>query len=486
MEEGDVLHLLFRDEVGTAAQVTLNTSGDDDDAPEAPIARAASDITSTTFVANWYFNENSLGYYLDVAQDEDFTLMVAGYDNLDVGDVCEYSIAGLTQESSYFYRVRAYNDNGTSADSNTVEAETAVAGALMDIDGNVYTTVTIGTQQWIVENFRSTKYADGTSILNISNATDWFLPSKDELNAMYSELHAHGVGDFSVYVYCSSSESSATGIWAQNFLNGIQSNIDPGKSVTYHVRACRTFISSDVWAVRDMGEAGGLIFNIVNNGDGTYTYYEAAPLDQSDSYAWSNITNIAIGTTGTSIGSGVTNTASIIAQAGHIDSSAKLCDDLSVNGWGNDVIGARCYYGDNVANGAIYGLLYNYYAITNAHGFVYLERDGVQEAGWRLPTAAVDFYYLDSVVSSDGGELKDAEKGLWTNPNIGATNGTGFTALPSGQRDDSGVFSGLGEKCLLRHSDVNTGWGVSYDQISISGGDGNANYGFAVRLVKDL
>ena len=31
---------------------------------------------------------------------------------------------------------------------------------LVDKDGNIYTTVTIGAQEWIVQNFRSTKYAD--------------------------------------------------------------------------------------------------------------------------------------------------------------------------------------------------------------------------------------------------------------------------------------------------------------------------------------
>ena len=42
-----------------------------------------------------------------------------------------------------------------------------------DIDGNTYQSVIIGTQEWMVENLRTTKYSDGTPIPNVTSNSDW-------------------------------------------------------------------------------------------------------------------------------------------------------------------------------------------------------------------------------------------------------------------------------------------------------------------------
>lgn len=97
--------------------------------PDAPTALDASDITDSSFTANWYFNENTTGYYLDVATDSAFTSIVAGYNNLDVGNVNNYSVIGLDDTILYYYRVRAYNSSGTSTSSNTIMATTMVPAA---------------------------------------------------------------------------------------------------------------------------------------------------------------------------------------------------------------------------------------------------------------------------------------------------------------------------------------------------------------------
>jgi len=103
--------------------------------------------------------------------------------------------------------------------------------------------------------------------------------------------------------------------------------------------------------------------------------------------------------------------------------------------WNNLTSGAYCWYNNSIVNKPIYGALYNYYAINT---------ENICPVGWHVPSDAewdvlVTFLGGNSVAA---GKLREAGTSHWISPNTGATNSSGFTALPSGARL-SYAFNGL-------------------------------------------
>ncbi len=94
-------------------------------APVIPTAKAASDIQSDAFIANWQASEGATGYYIDVATDESFSNMVTGYSSKNIGILTSFPIDnGLSPYTTYYYRVRAYNASGVSSNSQTISVTT--------------------------------------------------------------------------------------------------------------------------------------------------------------------------------------------------------------------------------------------------------------------------------------------------------------------------------------------------------------------------
>jgi len=82
------------------------------------------------------------------------------------------SLTGLTPNTTYYVRAYATNSVGT-AYGNEVSFTTYQANAIADYDGNYYNIVTIGTQTWMAENLKTTRYRNGDAIENITDNTVW-------------------------------------------------------------------------------------------------------------------------------------------------------------------------------------------------------------------------------------------------------------------------------------------------------------------------
>ena len=167
---------------------------------------------------------------------------------------------------------------------------------------------------------------------------------------------------------------------------------------------------------------------------------------------------------------------------------------------------AYCWYDNNSSNGETYGLLYTWAASMNGASTSSSnpsEVQGVCPNGWHLPSDTewkqLEMHLGMSQAEADdsalrgtteGGKLKETGTTHWISPNTGATNESGFTALPGGTCQSNGSFVILGTGATF--------WTASEGDATVAlyRGLGNTysevrrvfykkNSGFSVRCVKD-
>ncbi|MCX6243211.1 MAG: fibrobacter succinogenes major paralogous domain-containing protein [Bacteroidetes bacterium] len=145
----------------------------------------------------------------------------------------------------------------------------------------------------------------------------------------------------------------------------------------------------------------------------------------------------------------------------------------------NYQIGNSWCYENNPANCSTYGRLYDW-----------LTAMGVCPSGWHLPDDG-EWTLLTTLLGGEsiaGGTIKEAGTTHWAAPNTGATNISGFTALPGGERDYFGDFVYLTITAYFWSSlDVSSSnaWyrNLGFDSEAVSRGYTYKSFGFSVRCV---
>jgi len=152
--------------------------------------------------------------------------------------------------------------------------------------------------------------------------------------------------------------------------------------------------------------------------------------------------------------------------------------------WEDLTTGAYCLYNNDASNKAAYGALYNWYAVK--------DKRNIAPPGWHIPTDG-EWTILITFLGGKGpagGKLKEALTSHWSGPDSGATNSSGFTALPGGYRNNKGAYLNFGSiggwwssteyaksVAWYRYTDFNTSYVYSCSSYK--------NSGFSVRCVKD-
>lgn len=146
---GTLRNMANDDWVSSGAMVSVTTTTE------------ASDIAATSATANWNVNYTADKYYIDVATDASFANTLPAYNNKEVDGQATVSLAltGLAEETTHFYRIRAYNEDLdlTSANSNTISFTDAMdaPGYALEFDGDEYVSINstfgLGAQNVTIE-----------------------------------------------------------------------------------------------------------------------------------------------------------------------------------------------------------------------------------------------------------------------------------------------------------------------------------------------
>ena len=202
-------------------------------------------------------DENTGGVSLDSAinelSDVTYTVSITGTGmyfgtitgTLRIAIHKEYKIGDTGLAGGFIFHVKTvYSDGWRYLESAPADQSTGIAWGAVSIPiGETSTDIGSGSEntQKIISGSSSGSYAAHLCAnLDLGGFQDWFLPSKEELNSLYTYLYTKSLGNFAPATYWSSSETDSDKAWHQRFADSgfpYQAN----KNQLHRVRAIRAF-----------------------------------------------------------------------------------------------------------------------------------------------------------------------------------------------------------------------------------------------------
>jgi uncharacterized protein (TIGR02145 family) len=151
--------------------------------------------------------------------------------------------------------------------------------------------------------------------------------------------------------------------------------------------------------------------------------------------------------------------------------------------WASQTSPAYCWYNNDSTNKEAYGAMYNWYAVNTSK---------LCPKGWHVPAdsewLSLTTWFGD--LRNVGNKLKEEGTVHWKNPNSGATNESGFTALPGGYRSYKGTFNWIRIAGYWWSATENPDSKIYFLQIRYKSGEVVRFYsekanGFCVRCLQD-
>ena len=151
--------------------------------------------------------------------------------------------------------------------------------------------------------------------------------------------------------------------------------------------------------------------------------------------------------------------------------------------WAGLITGARTENLQSSTYVATYGYLYNWYAVTDSRK--------ICPTGWHVPSDGEWSALVSQLGTSNAGDkMRLTGTTYWTSPNTGATNESGFSALPGGYRYNDGDFGAIRNYAFFWSATVNdtsTAWyrDMYYNYSHVYRWYVGKSMGASVRCLKD-